>query len=351
MKKIFSRALATAVLLAPGLALAASNDVQLGVTNSTFSVNSATVTVAGTASTTIEQIEVGASTFTVTFAIGSHFSVSAPDISVSSMSVAQPVVTECASGVRTTTIDASAAGTATFSPSATACSTAAASSGGGGTISGLIGGGGGGGGSSAVPVLGTPVTTTLPATTATAPSTGAPAVTFMSDLTIGSENNEVTALQTFLINKGFLTMPAGVAMGYFGSLTQKALAAFQSANDISPAVGYFGPKTRTAVSAMGSTAVAAAIPAPTTPAVSGSFTRDLEVGVTGADVTQLQVFLNTHGFVVAESGPGSIGNETERFGALTRTALAKFQAENGITPSVGYFGPKTRAAVNAMMGN
>ncbi len=37
-----------------------------------------------------------------------------------------------------------------------------------------------------------------------------------------------------------------------------------------------------------------------------------------------------------------MGNETTYFGILTQRALAKFQKVNNITPSVGYFGPKTR---------
>src|SRR3989344_2807449 len=77
------------------------------------------------------------------------------------------------------------------------------------------------------------------------------------------------------------------------------------------------------------------------------FTRNLEVGGTGDEVLALQQFLNANGFAIAESGVGSPGNETNYFGGLTRAALAKFQAANGITPSVGYLGPKTRAAINA----
>jgi len=75
--------------------------------------------------------------------------------------------------------------------------------------------------------------------------------TFTTDLTVGSKGAEVTALQQFLVGKGLLTMPAGVAMGYFGTLTKSALAAYQSANGISPAVGYFGPITRAKVNAAG----------------------------------------------------------------------------------------------------
>ena len=49
----------------------------------------------------------------------------------------------------------------------------------------------------------------------------------------------------------------------------------------------------------------------------------------------------------AISGSGSPGQEITRFGALTRAALARLQAAAGITPSAGYFGPKTRAYVAA----
>lgn len=76
------------------------------------------------------------------------------------------------------------------------------------------------------------------------------------------------------------------------------------------------------------------------------FTRDLTIGSTGLDVTALQKYLNANGFPVAAAGPGSPGNETNYFGTLTQKAVAKFQTAHGITPNVGYFGPKTRAVIN-----
>jgi len=76
------------------------------------------------------------------------------------------------------------------------------------------------------------------------PSTPA-GVTFTSNLTMGSTGAEVTALQNFLIGKGF-SIPAG-ATGYFGGQTKAALAAYQTSKGITPAVGYFGPLTRTSV--------------------------------------------------------------------------------------------------------
>jgi hypothetical protein len=77
------------------------------------------------------------------------------------------------------------------------------------------------------------------------------AMTFTRSLTIGSRGADVTALQTFLIGKGF-TIPAG-ATGYFGGQTKAAVAAYQSAKGIAPAVGYFGPLTMASVNAQGGT--------------------------------------------------------------------------------------------------
>ena len=78
----------------------------------------------------------------------------------------------------------------------------------------------------------------------------ASADTFTRSLTLGSKGADVTALQTWLINKGY-SIPAG-ATGYFGGQTKAAVAAFQAANGITPAAGYFGPVTRAAVNADGS---------------------------------------------------------------------------------------------------
>lgn len=75
--------------------------------------------------------------------------------------------------------------------------------------------------------------------------------TFTRDLTIGATGADVTALQTWLIAKGY-SIPAG-ATGYFGAQTAAAVAAFQKANMITPAAGYFGPITRAKVNSMGGT--------------------------------------------------------------------------------------------------
>ena len=94
--------------------------------------------------------------------------------------------------------------------------------------------------------------------------------TFTSNLTIGSTGSEVVALQDLLISRGHLVMPAGVSKGYFGPLTQQALAKMQAANGISPAVGYFGPITRNFVNSLVVVTPPSTTPTtPTTPVLQG----------------------------------------------------------------------------------
>ncbi len=55
------------------------------------------------------------------------------------------------------------------------------------------------------------------------------------------------------------------------------------------------------------------------------FTRNLKLGMQGDDVRRLQIFLNNHGYLIAKSGDGSPGHETNRFGSKLKTALIQFQ--------------------------
>ncbi len=87
-----------------------------------------------------------------------------------------------------------------------------------------------------------------------------------------------------------------------------------------------------------------------------NFTRNLTTGDTGADVMELQQFLNANGYTVAVSGAGSAGNETEYFGPATSGAVAAFQEAYagsiltplGLTAGTGYFGASTRAMANSL---
>ncbi len=72
------------------------------------------------------------------------------------------------------------------------------------------------------------------------------------------------------------------------------------------------------------------------------FTRDLKVGLEGADVKELQSFLISKGFLVTATG-----TSTEYFGPMTKTALSNFQVANNVTEAEGsgYFGKLTRSKI------
>lgn len=96
-----------------------------------------------------------------------------------------------------------------------------------------------------------------------APAGSVPTIT--ASLTIGSRGDQVSDLQKYLEDEGFLVMPVGVDYGYFGPLTQKAIADWQRANGVSPAAGYFGPISRAKLAELGTTAPVTTTP--TTPAI------------------------------------------------------------------------------------
>ena len=176
-----------------------------------------------------------------------------------------------------------------------------------------------------ITVSGTPVTTTTATQTTTQNSSG---YTFSTYLSPGITSSDVTALQNILIKEGYLS---AAATGYYGSLTEAAVIAFQAAHGIQQ-LGVVGPATRAALNSAqgGSTA--------TTTAGDGYvFNNFLDVGSTGTDVTELQQRLTALGMY---SGP-----ITGYFGSLTQTAVEQFQGAHGIS-QVGYIGPATRAALN-----
>ena len=102
----------------------------------------------------------------------------------------------------------------------------------------------------------------------------------------------------------------------------------------------------------------AALQAGTSTTASGyTWTRDLKVGATGADVMELQKFLNKDADTrVAATGAGSAGMETSYFGPATAAAVSKFQVKYradilspaGLVNPTGFFGPSTRAKANAL---
>lgn len=71
---------------------------------------------------------------------------------------------------------------------------------------------------------------------------------FSRDLSFGfQQDSDVTKLQEFLSDEGLYSGPI---TGNFFSLTLRAVKAFQSREEITPAAGYFGPKTRVRANAL-----------------------------------------------------------------------------------------------------
>lgn len=100
-----------------------------------------------------------------------------------------------------------------------------------------------------------------------------------------------------------------------------------------------------------STARANTLPCPYT------WQRASSIGSTGPDVKALQQLLNQDpATIVATSGTGSPGAESEYFGAKTATALSRFQekyateilAPSRLTRGTGSIGPRTRAKLNQL---
>jgi peptidoglycan hydrolase-like protein with peptidoglycan-binding domain len=76
--------------------------------------------------------------------------------------------------------------------------------------------------------------------------------------------------------------------------------------------------------------------------MAASLTRQLEVGMSGNDVSTLQTFLAQDSTIYPQ------GLVTGYFGFLTKSAVSNFQSRNGIS-AIGRVGPITLAALNAQM--
>lgn len=292
--------IAVALLLAPTLALAASNDVTL-TTDTVLTVNGITLNVSGS-SAAIESMIVNPTNFSVTLLSGSSLEVTAPgreQLAVDNTDDATGSVcndTQSKIGyVATKTM------TVVVTPSTSLCASAPATP--------TSGGGGSSGDSSATATPAIPATPATPAST-TPVVPAAPAVP--------------------------ATTPAKSASGLSAAQIQSILDVLASFNADAEVIA----KVRTSLEG---TTVTGSV---TSTAVS-VFKSNLTVGSLGSEVKALQEFLNTHGYTIANSGAGAPGNETTVFGTLTRAALIKFQKAKGITPAAGYFGPVTRAAANA----
>jgi hypothetical protein len=188
--------------------------------------------------------------------------------------------------------------------------------------------------------------------------------TLTRTLVRGMRGADVTLLQQFLIDKGWLLVPAPT--GLYGVGTEAAVAKFQLAQGLvtsraSSGYGRVGPRTMAALNAAmagysGDISAPPTVSMPGAPApAASSFTRTLSVGMSGNDVLRLQRLLNSLGFTIAASGPGSPGHENTYFGPATKQALIRFQetyaqdilTPAGLTKGTGSLGPATRRKIDS----
>lgn len=214
-------------------------------------------------------------------------------------------------------------------------------------------------------VPGCPVgVTCTPSATPNCQTTASTATSFTRSLTLGSTGSDIKALQVLLNSHGFTVSTYGNGSSghettYYGPATASAVSRFQNAyaaliltpSGLTHSTGYFGPATMKEANLLSVSTTSHACLTPTaltTPPVSTaySFTSDLTLGSQGSGVKALQVYLNNHGYTVAPSGSGSPSHESSYFGPATKAALMKFQKDHGIT-ATGFFGPKTRTAIEA----
>jgi|GEM_PF-801279 len=136
---------------------------------------------------------------------------------------------------------------------------------------------------------------------------------FTQNMTIGARGAQVIALQNFLESQNFLTMPTGVSKGYFGVLTQQALARYQSSAGIAPAAGFFGPTTMSKVNAA---CVATPGGSTTTPVVVTTDTKTSDLKGGEANLEKYNV-------------RSTYSNEQIEEGSRAKVFAAKFNVEDG----------------------
>ncbi len=155
----------------------------------------------------------------------------------------------------------------------------------------------------------------------------APRYALENNNAIGTTGRDVRHIQLLLAQNPAI-YPEQLITGYFGGLTQKAIARFQAKRGL-PETGIADAATRKKLQELSKTRQIVQ---------KSSFYRDLIIGSEGADVLSLQIFLATQGYY-----PRALF--TGYFGPLTKQALIRFQSATRIKPASGYFNAATRTRV------
>lgn len=283
--KIYFKIFASLALFSLPLAVFAVSDVTLSADSAIIQINSKNWTVSSVSSV-LDSISVGGDSFTLTMSANQTLKLTNSDRLTLSMPETGSISlsSSCGTSESTHTITNPANGaTATFTvtPGTTACAVGGGIVGSGGGGSG--GGGGGGVGGAYAPTIPPQtvavvpklapapiVTPTVPVAVAQpSPIAAAVSPVFNKDLALGAKNDDVKRVQQLLAQDKDV-YPEGLATGYFGSLTRKAVTKFQLKYGVikkatDSGSGRVGPKTRAKLNEVygGAAATPAPAPAPT----------------------------------------------------------------------------------------
>ena len=211
--------------------------------------------------------------------------------------------------------------------------------------------GGNGGGATVTTTTTTTGVSIPPVTTVTGTSSGSVIIPYFADnISYGDTGSEVLLLQRMLKVLGFFPSTS-VPSTYFGVITEHALLLFQSAHQLNKS-GFVDAQSQILLNKILVTLPglysASTVSIPVTTTTDGTFTRNLSIGSSGADVAALQ-------HVLASDGDYTSSIFSTYYGPLTQAAVQAFQVKYGIvssgtpyTTGYGAVGTRTRAKLNTL---
>jgi peptidoglycan hydrolase-like protein with peptidoglycan-binding domain len=178
------------------------------------------------------------------------------------------------------------------------------------------------------------------------------------NLSLGTTSSSVKTLQHFLNITGYPVKKTGLGSKgkettTFDKSTEKALKKLQLKAKLKPQTGVLDAATRQYIKvkykATTTPSKTTTVSATKSYALALSTAPNLSLNTVSPSVKTLQQFLNAVGYIIAPTGPGSKGQETDKFGPATKVALARLQTANGL-PATGILDAKTRSTILTRFG-
>lgn len=154
------------------------------------------------------------------------------------------------------------------------------------------------------------------------------------NLSLGSSGSDVISLQQLLVSQGFLAMPPGVAMGYYGNLTKSAVSRWQAEHGVST-TGVWGPLSRELSQRQVKTDIAknetATVTQTQTVAVSDNYPST--PGTPAASISSSQISLS---WTPSADKAGIKGYNIYRNGVRQNVSASNSYTDTDLSPSTSY---------------